>query len=55
MCIRSPELLCTDLCNCGSCENQIEDTCDDAFDENEDEVEITEDGLEHENKYSYND
>ena len=51
---RSPKLLCTDLCNCGSCENQSEDTCDDVFDENEDEVEITEDGLEYESEYSYN-
>ena len=52
---RSPGILCTDLCNCGSCENQSEDTCDDVFDENEDEVEITEKGLEYESEYSYND
>ena len=32
----------------------MEDTCDDVFDENEDEVEITEDGLEYESEYSYN-
>ena len=51
---RSPELLCTDLCNCGSCENQSENTCDDVFDENKDEFEIT-DGLEYEKEYSCND
>ena len=37
-----------DLCYCDSCENQREDTCDYVFDENEDEVETTEDGLEYE-------
>ena len=52
---RSPGLLCTNLCNCGSCENQSEDTCDGVFDENEDEVEITDGGLEYESDYSDND
>ena len=47
--------LCADLCNCRSCENQSEDTCDGVFDKNEDEVEITEDGLEYESEYSDND
>ena len=43
------------LCNCGSCENQSEDTCDAVFDKNEDEVETKEDGLEYESEYSDND
>ena len=37
-----------DFSYCDSCENQREDTCDYVFDENEDEVETTEDGLEYE-------
>ena len=52
---RSPGLICTDLCNFGSYENQSEDTCDGVFDENEDEVEITDDGLEYESDYYDND
>ena len=38
----------------GSCENESEDTCHGVFDKNEDEVEITENGLEYENEYSDN-
>ena len=45
---RSHGLPYTDLCNWDSCENQSEDTSDDVFDENENEVEITEDELEYE-------
>ena len=52
---RSHELPCTELCNCDSCENQSEDTSDDVFDENENEVEITKDELEYESEYSDND
>ena len=44
----SYELPCMDFSYCDSCENQCEDTCDYVFDENEDEVETTEDGLEYE-------
>ena len=48
-------ILCANLYKCGSCKNQSEDTCDGVFDKNEDEVEITEDGLEYESEYSDND
>ena len=51
---RSHRLLCAGLCKCGSCENESEDTCHGVFDKNEDEVEITENGLEYENEYSDN-
>ena len=51
---RSHGLPCTDLYNCDYCENKIEYMWY-VFDENEDEVEITEDELKYESEYSDND
>ena len=42
-----------DLCNCDFCENQSEVCSDDVFDENEDEVEITEDELEYKSSANF--
>ena len=47
VCRGSHGLPCKDLCNCDFCVNQSKVSSDDVFDENEDEVEITEDELEY--------